>query len=80
MIVWDTGTLRNLTERDGEPVDLADAIAADHLDVELTGHKLAGAFALTRTAMNGDPRNSILVMVDDAGADRRRSPATTELH
>jgi DNA ligase D-like protein (predicted 3'-phosphoesterase) len=79
VIVWDTGTLRNLTERDGEPVDLADAIEAGHLKVELTGHKLAGAFALTRTTMNGDPRNWILVKIDDAGADRRRSPATTEL-
>jgi hypothetical protein len=52
---------------------------AGHLKVELTGHKLAGGFALTRTSMNGDPRNWILVKLDDAGADRRRSPATTEL-
>jgi DNA ligase D-like protein (predicted 3'-phosphoesterase) len=79
VIVWDTGTLRNLTERDGVPVDLAAAIEAGHLKVELTGHKLSGAFALTRTSMNGDPRNWILVKVDDAGADGRRRPETTEL-
>ena len=27
VIVWDTGELTNLTERDGEPVELADAVA-----------------------------------------------------
>ena len=55
------------------------AVADGHLKVELHGQKLTGAFALTRTSMGDDPTNWILVKIDDAGADRRRSPATTEL-
>ncbi len=79
VIVWDTGELTNLTEKRGETVPLAQAITDGHLKVELRGHKLTGAFALTRTRMNGDDRNWILVKIDDHGADRRRKPATTEL-
>jgi DNA ligase D-like protein (predicted 3'-phosphoesterase) len=79
VIVWDNGTYRNLTERDGEPVPMREAITAGHLKVWLDGHKLTGAFALTRTRMNDDDRNWILVKLDDEGADRRRTPATTEL-
>lgn len=79
VIVWDTGDYANLTEKHGEPVPIADAVAAGHLKVELHGHKLTGGFALTRTAMNGDDRNWIMVKIDDEGADRRRTPATTEL-
>ena len=79
VIVWDIGTLTNLTQKRGSPVPLDRAVADGHLKVELHGQKLTGAFALTRTRMGGDPTNWILVKIDDSGADRRRSPATTEL-
>ena len=79
VIVWDIGTLTNLTQKKGSPVPLERAVADGHLKVELHGQKLSGAFALTRTNMGGDPTNWILVKIDDSGADRRRSPATTEL-
>jgi DNA ligase D-like protein (predicted 3'-phosphoesterase) len=77
VVVWDTGTLENLTEKDGEPVELADALAAGHLKVRLTGVKLTGAFALTHTRLGGDDANWLLVKVDDEGADRRRTPVTS---
>lgn len=79
VIVWDRGTLANLTSKAGLEVSLHDAIEAGHLKVRLTGRKLTGAFALTRTSMNGDPSNWILVKVDDDGSDRSRDPASTEL-
>jgi len=79
VIVWDIGTLTNLTRSKGRPVPLDQAVADGHLKVELHGQKLTGAFALTRTRMGDDARNWILVKIDDEGADRRRSPATTEL-
>jgi DNA ligase D-like protein (predicted 3'-phosphoesterase) len=56
--IWDHGTYENLTEPDA-----AGAIAAGHLKVHLHGERLDGVFALTRTSMNGDPRNWILVKV-----------------
>jgi hypothetical protein len=44
----------------------------------LHGEKLTGGFALTRTRMGGDPKNWILVKIDDDGADRRSRPTSTE--
>jgi len=77
VIVWDAGRYRNLTEADGEPVDMPAALAGGHVKVWLDGQKVAGAYALTHTRMRGDERNWLLVKVDDEKADRRRRPATT---
>ena len=78
VIVWDTGEFENVTERRGRPVSAAEALEAGHLKVVLHGHKLTGAFALTRTRMGGDDANWLLVKVDDEHADRSRDPAATE--
>jgi DNA ligase D-like protein (predicted 3'-phosphoesterase) len=78
VVVWDTGTYDNLTEKDGEEVPVDRALADGHLKVELHGEKLTGAFALTHTRMGGDEANWMLVKVDDAGADRRRRPTSTQ--
>jgi DNA ligase D-like protein (predicted 3'-phosphoesterase) len=48
VIVWDIGTYRNLTTRDGQPVPLDQAIKNGQLAVWLDGKKLKGGFALTR--------------------------------
>ena len=79
VIVWDTGTFENLTERKGEAVSMEDGLDAGHVKVRLHGEKLTGAFALTHTKMGGDAKNWLLVKVDDEDADRRRKPATTQL-
>ena len=78
VVVWDTGTFDNLTEKDGDPVDAAAALENGHLKVGLHGEKLTGAFALTHTKMGGDEQNWMLVKVDDEGADRRRKPTSTQ--
>lgn len=78
VVVWDTGTYRNLTERDGEEVPAAEALESGHLKVWLEGEKLTGGFALTHTRMRGDDRNWLLVKVDDDAADRRRKPTSTQ--
>ena len=54
--IWDRGSYENLTEPSA-----AQAIADGHIKVRLHGDRLKGVFALTRTSMNGDPRNWILV-------------------
>jgi DNA ligase D-like protein (predicted 3'-phosphoesterase) len=58
VIVWDRGTYRNLTRRNGREVPVARALRSGHLVVELRGRKLRGGFALTRTD------------VDDRGRER----------
>ncbi len=73
VVVWDTGTYRNLDDR-----DVRDGLDRGHLKVWLDGHKLRGGFAFTRTALRGDDRNWLLVKVADDAADRRRKPARTE--
>ena len=78
VIVWDTGSFENVTERDGDRVEAAAAIEAGHIKVVLHGEKLGGAFALTHTRMGGDDKNWMLVKVDDDGADRRRKPTSTQ--
>lgn len=77
VVVWDTGTYRNLTEHDGEEVPMSQAIEDGHLVVWLDGHKLNGAYAMTRTEPRGGEQ-WLLVKMDDEGADRRREPATTQ--
>ncbi|GAA1873642.1 DNA polymerase ligase N-terminal domain-containing protein [Brevibacterium marinum] len=78
VIVWDTGTFENATEIDGDEVSASQGLDNGHLVVVLHGQKLAGAFALTQTKMNGDEANWLLVKVDDSGADRRRRPTSTQ--
>jgi bifunctional non-homologous end joining protein LigD len=67
VIVWDEGTYRNLTERDGQPVGVREAIDNGHLSVWLEGHKLKGGWALTRTSRDGD--QWIMVKRRDERAD-----------
>ena len=61
-IVWDTGPY--------EPAELpGPALDAGHLRFVLAGPKLRGAFALTRTRMDGHDRNWLLVKIDDEFAE-----------
>nr|WP_202447876.1 DNA polymerase ligase N-terminal domain-containing protein [Streptomyces sp. SID5468] len=48
VLVWNTGTYRNLSRRHGEPVPFADALDAGHVSFWLDGGKLRGGYALTR--------------------------------
>jgi DNA ligase D-like protein (predicted 3'-phosphoesterase) len=78
VIVWDTGTYQNITEADGELVPMAQGLDAGHVKVWLEGEKLSGGYALTRTPVGGRDDQWLLVKVDDAGADRRRNPVSTQ--
>ncbi len=73
VIVWDTGTYANLSEH-----PIPDGLEDGHIKIELQGHKLTGAFALTRTRMRDSRENWLLVKLKDSGADRRRNPTSTQ--
>jgi DNA ligase D-like protein (predicted 3'-phosphoesterase) len=51
VLVWDKGSYRNMTERDGKAVPMADALKDGHAAIWLEGKKLQGGYALTRTRM-----------------------------
>jgi len=57
-VVWDTGFY-------APAADPGPALADGHLRFVLAGQRLRGAFALTRTRMGGNPRNWILLKIDD---------------
>jgi DNA ligase D-like protein (predicted 3'-phosphoesterase) len=77
VLVWDTGSWRNLTERDGEPVPAGKALDAGHLTFALEGAKLTGPFALTRVGRGGRER-WLLVKLAGEGADARRKPVKSQ--
>jgi DNA ligase D-like protein (predicted 3'-phosphoesterase) len=72
VIVWDSGSYRNLTQRDGVEVPIARALEQGHVVVELRGRKLRGAYALTRTGIDERGRERwLLVKKRDAAADAK---------
>lgn len=73
VIVWDKGTYRNLTRRDGHEVPVDDAIGAGHVSVWLEGTKLRGGYALNRFR----DRKWLLVKMRDEWADPERDPVQT---
>ena len=75
VLVWDTGTYRDLKRDDGG--SMAEALDDGHLTVWLEGKKLRGGYALTRID-RGDPGRWLLVKMDDEEADARRKPTSTE--
>jgi DNA ligase D-like protein (predicted 3'-phosphoesterase) len=73
VMVWDAGTYANTTEHKGEPVSMADGIESGHVTFDLTGSKLTGTFALTRTR-SGDHPTWLLIKMRGEGASARRDP------
>lgn len=83
VMIWDTGTYRNLKEEveddsDEDPVSMEDAYKDGHLTVYLEdGKKIAGGYALIRTG-SGKNERWLLIKMDDDKADARRNPVSTE--
>jgi DNA ligase D-like protein (predicted 3'-phosphoesterase) len=75
VIVWDTGTYENKTEKKEEQIPISEGIEKGHIKFELHGKKLKGEYALTR--FKGQ-KNWILVKMDDKYADARRNPVKSE--
>lgn len=63
VIVWDRGSYENLTERNGEPVPMEEALAARHAVIRLSGKKLKGGYALT--GFGKAPNQWLLVKLKD---------------
>ena len=77
VIVWDRGTYDNLTETDGKPKPVADALEDGHLVILLHGQKLKGGYALQRLGSADDPK-WLLIKLKDEAADARRRPVSSE--
>jgi DNA ligase D-like protein (predicted 3'-phosphoesterase) len=78
VIVWDTGTYRNLgVDSGGRELPVAEQLARGKITVWLEGTKLRGGFALIRVAGKSDGR-WLLIKMADAEADPRRDPVRTQ--
>jgi len=64
VIVWDIGIYRNMTMKDGQVIDIDQALNNGHASISLEGKKLKGGYAITRTG-----RGWILVKMRDENAD-----------
>jgi DNA ligase D-like protein (predicted 3'-phosphoesterase) len=71
VIVWDTGTYSNTTEKDGKLVQLDKALAAGHASFTLDGAKLHGGWSLNRIR-RGKGETWLLIKRADDAADRRQ--------
>ena len=78
VLVWDTGTYRNLrADKGSNSVSMEDALDGGLIEVWLEGEKLRGGYALTRTDKGDKPRWLAVKMKDDE-ADARRRPTSTQ--
>jgi DNA ligase D-like protein (predicted 3'-phosphoesterase) len=73
VIVWDTGTYRNLDEERS----MAETLSDGHAKVWLDGEKLTGGWTLQRTHAGAKPQ-WLLIKRRDEGADARRNPQSTQ--
>ena len=71
VLVWDEGTFQNLSkDRSGHPIPLDQAVERGHASFRLSGHKLHGAYALTRFRGDDDRSSWLLVKKTDRYAER----------
>lgn len=74
VLIWDRGPYRNLQEDESS---LAEQLAEGHARVWLEGQKLRGGYALIHTRLEKG-KDWLLIKMDDAEADARRNPVSTE--
>jgi len=77
VLIWDTGTYRNLKEKNGKEVPLSTCYDTGHITIWLEGKKLKGGYALTRFKRENN-NQWLLVKMNDKGADPLRNPVATE--
>jgi DNA ligase D-like protein (predicted 3'-phosphoesterase) len=77
VIVWDRGSYRNLSEREGREVPIGRALRDGHASFWLEGEKLRGGWSLRRIRSGAKPQ-WLLVKRRDEHADARRRPVATQ--
>lgn len=73
VIVWDTGTYRNVTDDGDTPIE--EGLKKGHVRFVLDGEKLRGTWALTRFRSEDQ---WLLVKTKDDSADARRNPVKSQ--
>lgn len=70
VIIWDRGTYKNNTLKDGERVNIEKAHNKGHITIELNGEKLKGGFSLIKMHQKD---KWLLIKKNDEYADREQN-------
>jgi DNA ligase D-like protein (predicted 3'-phosphoesterase) len=73
VMVWDTGTYRNLKKKGVKTVPMEETIEDGHVDIWLEGEKLKGGYVLIRTGRK-DRKFWLFFKMKDNEADPHRNP------
>ena len=78
VMVWDRGTIKNITKRRGKLVPLKKCLKDGHIEIFVRGKKIYGAYALVRTEFRDDKNQWLLVRMRDEYAHGRKNPVNTQ--
>lgn len=79
VMIWDTGTIEsNKHDDEGNIISLEDSFKAGSIEVTLHGKKLQGGYNLVKMKGGKMKGNWLLMKQDDAQADARRNPVSTQ--
>jgi len=79
VMIWDTGTIEsNKKDEDGKLISLEESFNAGSIEVTLHGKKLKGGYNLVEMKGGKMKGNWLLMKQDDAEADARRNPVSTQ--
>jgi DNA ligase D-like protein (predicted 3'-phosphoesterase) len=73
VMVWDTGTYKNIKEKDGKQVPMEKCVEDGHIMIWLDGRKIQGGYGLIRTGKDENARWLLVKMkIADAGKKRKK--------
>jgi DNA ligase D-like protein (predicted 3'-phosphoesterase) len=79
VMVWDFGTYTNIKRAKGDSmVTMQEAYEMGTIEIELSGKKLHGGYALRRFKREGDKDQWLLIKMKDAHADPARDITKTD--
>lgn len=78
VMVWDTGTYRNIKEHDGKLLSMSECLEKGQVEVVLEGFKLHGGFALIRTQYQDKDNQWLMIKMNDEFASRKKNPVSTK--
>ena len=74
IIVWDRGSYKNMTTKNGEHIPIQKAFENGEITFFIQGEKLKGTFSLILMKKQNEPKNWLLIKQDDQYSDNKSDP------
>ena len=79
VMIWDRGGVKNLkADENGKEISLEESYKMGTVEIELSGKKVRGGYALIKMKGGKMQGNWLLIKMKDDEADARRNPVNTE--